>query len=62
MQQIQQQYSNGESLVSQDSLPNHFELLRILTNENAKSAGELILDLKSELDPESLMEQSASFN
>jgi len=29
----------------------HFELMQILSKENAKSAEELILDLKSELDP-----------
>ena len=32
--------------------------MRILSEENAKSAQELIMDLKSELDPESLRENT----
>ena len=48
----------SDSRISQDSLPGHFELMRILSEENSKSAQELILDLKSELDPESLRENT----
>ena len=42
-------------------MPGHFELMKILSEENAKSAHELILDLKSEMDPESLREQNTYF-
>ena len=51
LQVPQQRSKSGQS---QDSLPGHFQLMRIFSEENAKSAQELILDLKSDLDPESV--------
>ena len=49
----------SESSFSQESLNARFKLMQLLSNENEKSAEELILDLQSSLDPLSVRHHSS---